>query len=83
MLKNAKLKLAAAALIAGVSVSSYAVWASAFTLVYYTDASKSQVSGYIMHYCQTTTRKLVGTTSAHKGILMGGSCQGHGIPPAP
>jgi hypothetical protein len=70
-------------LIAGVSVSSYAVWASAMTIVYYKDASMSQVSGYKMYYCQSMVRTLKGKATSYKRTLMGGSCQDNGIPPSP
>jgi len=83
MLKKTKFKLAAALLVAGVSISSYAVWASAMTIVYYTDSSMTQVSGYKMYYCQTMVRKLVGKSTSYKRILDGGSCQAGGIPPSP
>lgn len=83
MLKKTKLKIATALFLTGVSASALAVWANAFTVVYYTDASKTQVSGYIMHYCQTMVRNLVGTKTGYIGVLDGGSCQGNGIPPSP
>lgn len=83
MFKKAKLKISAAILLTGISASALAVWANAFTVVYYTDASKTQVSGYVMHYCQSMFRTLVGTKTAHVAVLDGGSCQGNGVPPAP
>lgn len=81
-IKN-KLKMLAAMAIVGVSASSYAVWKNAQTVVYYTDASMTQVSGYVMYYCQTTARKLVGTSTSYSKVLDGGSCDEGGIPPMP
>ena len=83
MLKNTKLKVIGAILIAGVSVSSYAVWKNAMTIVYYKDASMSQVSGYKMYYCQSMVRKLVGTATSYSKTKVGGDCQGNGMPPSP
>jgi hypothetical protein len=83
MLKKTKLKLASALLIAGVSASSYAVWMNAQTIVYYTDSSMSQVSGYKMYYCQSMARILKGKVTNYKRTLVGGSCQSGGVPPSP
>ncbi|WP_286235606.1 hypothetical protein [Thalassotalea sediminis] len=65
------------------SFASYAVWKNAFTVVYYSDSSMSQVVGYTMYYCQSTTPQHTGGTSQYSATLDGGSCSGNAIPPRP
>lgn len=78
------LKCLAAITLSAVSIASYAIWQYPQTIVYYTNSSMTQVSGYSMYYCQSSAATLSGTRTSYKKILVADEdCQHGGMPPLP
>lgn len=78
------LKLLASIGLAAVSAASFAIWMYPQTVVYYSDASMSQSTGYAMYYCQSSSAVMHGTKSAYKKVLVAAEdCQSGGMPPLP
>lgn len=78
------LKCLAALVLSAVSIASFAIWQYPQTIVYYTNSSMTQVSGYSMYYCQSSVATMHGTRTSYKKILVAEEdCQNGGMPPLP